>query len=363
MVEQDLYQVLGVDRGASDAEIKKAYRRLAMELHPDRNQGDEQIAERFKVVNAAYDVLKDSRKRAAYDRFGHAAFNGGMGGGRGPHAGADFGASFADMFEELFGGGAPGTRGGRTGQSNQGRDLEYELAIELENAYTGHKAKIRIPAPSACDRCDSTGSASKSAPGVCGNCGGSGVLRTSQGFMTFQRTCSTCGGAGQAVTDPCRQCRGSGRVQRTRELDVSIPAGIEDGNNLRVRGEGEAGIRGGPAGDLFIQVRIRRNKQFHRNGADLHSRMVVPFTTAALGGDARAPTLDGNWAKVEVPAGTQTGRQLRLRGKGMPRLNSSTYGDLYLDVFVEIPSRLNRRQRELLEEFAKLERRSGRSAN
>ncbi len=361
MAEQDLYDLLGVERGASEAEIKKSYRRLAMELHPDRNSGDERAADKFKKVNVAYDILKDPQKRAAYDQFGHAAFNGSMG-GRGPHAGADFGASFSDMFEELFGGmmgASPGGNAARHGGSNRGDDIRYELAINLEAAYSGRKVKIRVPSQAPCDACEATGSANRAAPVTCGSCGGAGIVRTTQGFMTFQRTCPSCGGRGRTIADPCRQCRGLGRSERTRDLEVSIPAGIDDGNRLQLRGEGDAGIRGGPTGDLYILVRVRPDQRFEREGADLSCPLQVPVTTAALGGEIQAPTLDGGSAKVSVPVGTQTGQQLRLRGKGMPKLNARGHGDLYLQVFVETPLRLTRKQRKLLEEFAEEERKAG----
>lgn len=358
MAERDLYEVLGVEREADDGAIKKAYRRLAMELHPDRNPDDESAAERFKEVNAAYDILKDPQKRAAYDRFGSAAFGGGgRGGPGGPHAGADFGAAFTDMFEELFGGAMGGRRGARG--SNRGSDIRYEIAIDLEEAYAGKKVRVRVPSLVACDACKQTGSSSGKEPAACRHCNGTGVLRTQQSIMTFERTCPHCRGVGKMISDPCRHCRGAGRMESKRDVDVTIPPGMDDGHQLKVRGEGEAGIRGGPPGDLFIVVRVRRHRKFERSRADLRTSLQVPFTTAVLGGEMRAPTLDGGWTQVTVPEGTQPGQQLRLRGKGMPRVNTSGHGDLYLTVHLQTPTRLTRRQRKLMEEFAEEERKRG----
>lgn len=355
MAERDLYDILGVERGASTDELRKAYRARAKELHPDRNPDNPQAAEQFKEVNVAYDVLKDPQKRAAYDRFGHDAFRSGASGG--PHAGADFGSAFSSMFEDLFGEGFGGhARHAR--RDTQGEDAGYELGIDLDTAYNGREAKIRVKTMVPCEQCDATGSADKSPPTTCATCGGNGQLRTSQGFMTFARTCPDCGGIGQSLVDPCRFCNGTGRAEDEREVNVNIPPGVDDGNQIRVAGEGHAGFRGNRPGDLYLTIRVRPSSQFRREGADLIAHLSIPVTTAALGGEAEAPTIDGGRAKVQIPAGTQTGKRLRLRGKGMPKLQSSRHGDLYLLITVATPTQLTKRQEKLLREFAEEEKAS-----
>ncbi len=354
MADRDLYRLLGVERSVSPEDLKQAYRRLAKELHPDRNPDDAHAAERFKEINAAYDVLKDPQKRAVYDRYGHEGLNGSGGPAGNPFGGADIGDAFANMFGEIFGdimgGGGQRTRSAR----QHGRDVRYDLEIDLAAAYHGREVELRVPCPVACTACNATGSASRAAPQSCPHCGGSGRLRSSQGFMTFEQPCGACQGQGQAIRDPCQACGGSGRRRGEHDIKVRVPAGIAHGGKLKVANRGEAGVRGGPAGDLYLVVSIREHPQFERIGDQLRTNVDVPMTTAALGGEVETETIDGGTARVSVPAGTQSGSRLRLRGKGMPRLGRSGYGDLHLDVLVRTPTRLNRRQRKLLEEFAAL---------
>jgi molecular chaperone DnaJ len=352
MAKQDYYEALGVARGASADEIKKAYRKLAMRFHPDRNPGDSSAEQKFKEISEAYDVLKDDQKRAAYDRFGHAAFDGGgapgAGGGRG---GFDFGGGFADIFDEMFGDFMG--RGRRGGGAARGADLRYDLSIGLEEAFRGKQATIRVPGAADCSACNATGSESGTAPAACPSCGGAGRVRAQQGFFTIERTCPTCGGVGKVIKDPCRACSGTGHVRKERTLEVTIPAGVEEGTRIRLAGEGEPGLRGASPGDLYIFLSIKPHRFFQRDGADLHCRAPIPMTTAALGGQIEVPSIDGGRARVSIAPGTQTGTQYRLRGKGMSILRSTQRGDLYVEVQVETPMNLNRRQRELLEEFQK----------
>jgi len=349
MTKRCYYEVLEVERTASDGELKSAFRKLAMKWHPDRNPGDAAAELRFKEVAEAYEVLKDGQKRAAYDRFGHAAFEqGGMGGGAGPGFGADFSDFMTDIFDNFFGDSR--ARGGRQGR-NRGSDVRYNLEITLEEAFAGKTAAIRVPTAVRCDSCEGTGAKAGSRARTCGTCGGAGQVRAAQGFFAIQRTCPTCGGRGEIIDNPCDVCHGAGRVTRERNLSVNVPAGVEDGTRIRLSGEGEAGSNGGPAGDLYIFLAIKPHAIFQRDGADLFCRAPVSMTLAALGGEFEAPTLDGEPAKVSIPAGTQTGRQLRLKGKGMPVLRSRNVGDLYIQVVVETPQNLSRRQRELLQEF------------
>ena len=351
MAKRDYYQVLGVTRGADDAAVKSAFRKLAMQYHPDRNGGDSTSEQRFKEINEAYDVLRDPQKRAAYDRFGHQAFDGGMG-GFGARPGG-FG-SFADIFDEVFGdfmGGA----GRRTGRE-RGSDLRYNLEVTLEEAFTGKNVEIEVPTSVACEVCAGSGARPGSAPQACRTCGGSGRIRASQGgFFHIERTCMSCQGRGEVIADPCARCAGSGRVTQTRTLSVNIPAGIEDGTRIRLAGEGEAGVRGGPSGDLYIFLSIKPHAFFQRDGADLFCRVPVSMTSAALGGQFEVPTVDGGRTRVRVPDGTQTGKQFRLKGKGMPVLRSRQFGDMYVQIVVETPQKLTRRQRELLEEFERVQ--------
>jgi molecular chaperone DnaJ len=357
MAQRDFYEVLGVARGASEDEVKKAYRKLAKELHPDRNTADPDAETKFKEVNAAYDVLRDADKRAAYDRFGHAAFEGGgprPGGGAGPGA-ADFASAFSDVFDDLFGeftGQRRGQNGGARGRM-RGSDLRYNLSITLEEAFAGKQTTITVPGSVACGACEGTGSEGAAQPQTCPTCQGMGKVRAQQGFFTIERGCPTCAGRGQIVKNPCKTCQGAGRVRKERQLQVQIPMGVEDGTRIRLAGEGEAGVRGGPPGDLYIFIEIAPHRIFTREGLDLHCRIPVPMTTAALGGEIDAPTLDGGRTRVKIPAGAQSGKQLRLRGKGMPQLRGGRYGDLYLELQVETPVNLTARQRELLAEFEK----------
>jgi molecular chaperone DnaJ len=350
MSKRDYYEILGVSRTASEAELKAAFRKLAMQHHPDRNPGDEECERRFKELNEAYDVLKDGDKRAAYDRFGHAAFeHGGVGGGHG--FGADFASTFADIFDDLFG---MGGRRGRPSGRERGADLRYNMEISLEEAFTGRTAQVRIPTSVTCEACSGTGAKTGTRPRACPTCGGHGRVRHAQGFFTLERTCPACHGRGQVIEDPCPSCSGSGRVTRERTLSVNIPAGVEDGTRIRLAGEGEAGVRGGPAGDLYIFLSITSHQFFQRDGADLHCRVPVSMVTAALGGAFDVPTIDGGKTKVKVPEGTQSGRRFRLQGKGMPVLRSKQMGDMYVQVIVETPQKLSKRQKDLLAEFEKI---------
>ncbi|NBB81938.1 MAG: molecular chaperone DnaJ [Alphaproteobacteria bacterium] len=355
MAKQDYYETLGVSKTAGADEIKKAYRKMAMQYHPDRNPGDAQAEARFKEVNEAYDVLKDQNKRAAYDRFGHAAFDGSAGGRPGGGAGAagfDFGAGFADIFDEMFGEFMGGARRGR-GTSGRGADLRYNMEISLEEAYHGKQSTIRVPTSVVCDSCHGSGAEGGSEPVGCPTCNGMGKVRAQQGFFTIERTCPNCGGAGRVIKDPCKACGGAGRTEKERSLQVNIPAGVDDGTRIRLAGEGEAGLRGAPPGDLYIFLSIKAHPLFSRDGADLHCRVPIPMTTAALGGPIEVPTIDGHKAKVSIPPGTQSGAQFRLRMKGMSILRSTLRGDMYVEARVETPVNLTRRQKDLLEDFAK----------
>ncbi|AUN30912.1 molecular chaperone DnaJ [Niveispirillum cyanobacteriorum] len=354
MSKRDYYEVLGAPKNASADDLKKAYRKLAMQYHPDRNQGDKTAEQKFKEINEAYDCLKDEQKRAAYDRFGHAAFEGGGGrpGAGGGAGGFDFGGGFADIFDEMFG--EFMGRGGRGGQTNnRGNDLRYNLEISLEDAFKGSATQVRVPTSVMCDPCGGSGAEAGSSPTTCGTCNGAGKVRAQQGFFTIERSCPTCNGAGRVIKDPCRHCGGQGRVRKEKTLQVSIPAGVEDGTRIRLAGEGEAGLRGGTPGDLYIFLSIAAHRFFQRDGANLHCRVPIPMTTAALGGTIEVPTIDGSRAKVNVPAGTQTGHQFRLKGKGMSVLRSPQRGDMYINVMVETPVNLTKRQQELLREFEK----------
>ncbi len=350
MAKQDYYATLGVSREASADELKKAYRKLAMQFHPDRNPGDKKAEARFKEVSEAYEVLKDDQKRAAYDRFGHAAFeNGGPGAGAG---GFDFSASggLGDIFDQMFGEFAGGRRGGRGPRA--GNDLRQGVEIDLAEAFHGTKVNLRVPTRVVCDACAGSGSEDKiRGADTCPTCGGAGKVRAQQGFFVIERTCLTCHGAGRVVRNPCRVCQGSGTVPRERTLQVAIPAGVEDGTRIRLSGEGEAGANGAPAGDLYVHVGIRPHKLFQRDGANIFCRVPLRMTQAALGGEIEVPVIDGSRAKVKIPPGTQTGDQFRLRGKGFSVLRSAARGDMYIQVTVEIPQHLTRRQRELLEDF------------
>ena len=351
MVKRCYYETLSIERTASDGDIKVAFRKQAMQWHPDRNPGDKDAEHRFKELNEAYEVLKDPDKRAAYDRFGHAAFEHGGMGGAAHGFGADFGTTFSDLFEGIFGMSAGRGRGsGR----ERGADLRYNMEITLQEAYAGKAAQIRIPTSVTCEACSGSGARSGTKPKACPMCAGHGKIRHSQGFFTLERTCPACQGRGQVIDDPCPNCSGGGRVTRERMLSVNIPAGVEDGTRIRLAGEGEAGVRGGPPGDLYIFLSLTPHEFFQRDGADLHCRVPVSMVTAALGGEFEVPAIDGSKARVKVPAGTQTGRRFRLTGKGMPVLRAKQLGDMYVQVAVETPQNLTKRQRELLAEFEKL---------
>ena len=360
MAKRDYYETLGVARGASAEEIKKAYRAKAKELHPDRNADNPDAEAKFKEVNEAYDVLKDDTKKAAYDRFGHAAFEGGMGGGgpRGPGGGfqqGDFASAFSDVFEDLFGDFMGGQRGGGgRSRAQRGSDLRYNLRVSLEEAWSGVQKTVNVPTSVACDTCKGTGAEGGVEPVTCPTCSGMGKVRAQQGFFTVERTCPTCNGAGQIVKNPCRACGGAGRVEKERALSVNIPAGVETGTRIRLAGEGEAGLRGGPSGDLYIFIEVKDHPIFQRDGVHLFCRVPITIGTAALGGEVEVPTIDGGRSRVKVPAGSQTGKQMRLRAKGMPALRGGGSGDMVIELAVETPVNLTGRQKELLREFEKL---------
>jgi len=351
MAKADFYETLGVARSADEATLKSAYRKLAMKYHPDRNPGDAEAEVKFKEIGEAYETLKDPQKRAAYDRFGHAAFeNGGMGGGFGA-AGA---TGFADIFEDIFGEMMGGGRGRRSGGRERGADLRYNMEITLEEAFAGKTAQLRVPTSISCDECDATGAKKGSSPAQCPTCSGTGRVRAASGFFSIERTCPQCQGRGEIITDPCPKCSGAGRVREERSLSVNIPAGIEDGTRIRLAGEGEAGMRGGVPGDLYIFLSVKPHEFFQREGADLYCTVPISMTTAALGGSFEVATLDGSQTRVKVPEGTQNGKQFRLKGKGMPVLRQPSVGDLYIQIAVETPQKLTKRQRELLQEFETL---------
>jgi molecular chaperone DnaJ len=348
-MQADLYETLGVSRACDEKELKAAFRKLAMQFHPDRNPGDQACEHKFKEINQAYEILKDPQKRAAYDRFGHAAFeNGGM--GRGAANGFAAGG-LADMFEDIFGEKMGGGQRRSSGGRERGADLRYNMEISLEEAYTGKTAQSRVPTSVQCAECSGSGARPGTQPTTCPLCSGSGRVRAAQGFFSIERTCPQCQGRGQTIKDPCPKCSGNGRVTEERSLSVNIPAGIEDGTRIRLAGEGEAGLRGGPPGDLYIFLSVKPHEFFQRDGADLYCRVPISMTTAALGGAFEVATLDGTQTRVKVPEGTEHDRQFRLKGKGMPVLRQPQMGDLYIQVAVETPQNLTKRQRELLEEF------------
>ena len=348
------YETLEVERTVDDGQIKTAFRKLAMKYHPDRNQGDAKSEVKFKEINEAYEILKDGDKRAAYDRYGHAAFEQGHGGAGGAGFGQGFASSFSDIFEDLFG--MAGQRGGRGGGNGRerGADLRYNMEITLEEAFAGKTAQIEIPVAVTCEVCSGTGAKPGTKPKTCSTCGGQGRVRQAQGFFTLERTCPSCQGRGQMIEDPCKACEGAGRVERERTLSVNIPQGVEDGTRIRLSNEGEAGTRGGPAGDLYIFLSLATHEFFQRDGADLHCRVPISMVTAAIGGEFEVPTIDRGRTKVKVPAGTQSARRFRVAGKGMPVLRSRQMGDMYVQVVVETPQNLTKKQQELLAEFEKL---------
>jgi molecular chaperone DnaJ len=355
MAKRDYYDILGVAKGADAATIKKGYRQKAKELHPDRNSDNPNAEAQFKEANEAYEVLKDENKKAAYDRYGHAAFENGMGGGGGPRGGqGDFGSAFSDVFDDLFGDFMGGRGGGRRSAAQRGNDLRYNLRIKLEDAFSGMQKTVTVPTAVSCGSCSGTGAEGGSEPQTCPTCSGMGKVRAQQGFFTVERTCPTCSGMGQTIKDPCTVCHGQGRVEKEKSLSVNIPAGVETGTRIRLAGEGEAGMRGGPTGDLYIFIEVGDHALFERDGSNLFCRVPVSIATAALGGEIEVPTIDGGRSRVKVPEGSQSGRQMRLRGKGMPALRSAARGDMFIELVVETPVKLTSRQREILKEFDQL---------
>lgn len=350
MAKRDYYEVLGVARNASEDALKKAFRRLAMKYHPDRNPGDQQAEERFKEAREAFDVLTDPRKRAAYDQFGHAGVDGAARGGGAGAAGAG-GASFSDIFEDIFGDifGGAGTRGGGTG-AFRGSDLQYNLELTLEEAVFGTDVKIRVPTLVVCDTCGGSGAAPGTSPETCETCAGVGRVRMQQGFFSVQQTCPHCRGTGKVIPKPCSACRGQGRVEERRTLTVTVPPGVDSGDRIRLSGEGEAGVNGGPAGDLYVQIHVKPHKIFTRKGNDLHCEVPISYATAALGGELEIPTLKGRVA-LKIPAETQTGRLFRLRGKGVRSVHGGGEGDMLCSVRVETPINLTKEQKELLQQL------------
>ena len=345
MSKRDYYEVLGVDKGAADSDIKKAYRRVAMKYHPDRNPDDPDADHKFKEATEAYDILMDREKREAYDRFGHAGVDPGMGGGG--FGGGNFSDIFGDVFGDIFGGG----RGGRGGPQ-RGSDLRYTLDISLEDAVRGTTVEIKVPSLSTCEKCDGSGAKKGSSPTTCGTCGGMGQVRMQQGFFQVQQTCPTCRGRGKTITDPCNACHGQGRVEKTRKLSVKVPPGVDTGDRIRLSGEGEAGPEGGPPGDLFVQMSVRQHNIFERDGKNLYCEVPITFVTAALGGELEVPTLDGR-VKLKIPPETQTGKLFRLRGKGVKPVRGGSVGDLLCRAVVETPVNLNKEQKALLQQFEK----------
>lgn len=355
MSKPDYYETLGVQQGVDEKALKSAFRKMAMKYHPDKNPDDKTAEDKFKELNEAYEVLKDPQKRAAYDQYGHAAFEqggGGFGGGMGGGAGG-FSDIFEDIFGEMMGGRGGGARRGSSGRE-RGADLRYNMEISLEEAFEGKNAQISVPTAISCETCTGTGSKPGSQPKTCSTCGGAGRVRAAQGFFSIERACPSCQGRGEVISDPCDSCSGQGRVTKERSLSVNIPEGIEDGVRIRLSGEGEAGARGGPTGDLYIFISVKTHEFFQRDGADLFCRIPVSMTTVALGGQLEVGTLDGTKSRVKVPDGTQTGKQFRLKNKGMPVMRSNDKGDLYIQIVTETPQNLSKKQRELLQEFEQL---------
>ena len=349
MADRDFYDILGVQKNASDDEIKKSYRKLAMKYHPDRNKDDKEAEKKFKEATAAYEALKDPEKRAAYDQYGHDAFRqGGMGGAQGF---GDFAGGFSDIFEEFFGGGFGGSSRQRGPQ--RGSDLRYNMSVTLQEAFAGKKSQIRIPGYESCDLCSSTGSADKSGPSTCTTCGGHGKVRSTQGFFSIERPCPTCGGEGSSIKNPCLKCSGTGQLKKQKTISVSIPAGVDNGTRIRISGEGEPGQRGAGNGDLYIFVQVQKDKLFEREEENIFCQIPISITTAILGGDVEVPTIEGKKARLNIPAGTQSETQFRLKSKGMSILRQTRRGDMYVEVSVEIPVNLNSKQKAILQEFEK----------
>ena len=349
MADKDFYEILGVQKNASDDEIKKSYRKLAMKYHPDRNKDDKESERKFKEVSAAYEILKDSEKRSAYDQYGHDAFRqGGMGGGQGF---GDFGGGFSDIFEEFFGGGFGGQSRQRGPQ--RGNDLRYNMSVSLQEAFNGKKSQIRIPSYDGCDLCSATGSADKSGPSTCSTCGGQGKVRSTQGFFSIERPCPTCGGEGSSIKNPCLKCSGTGQVKKQKTISVTIPAGVDTGTRIRISGEGEPGQRGAGNGDLYIFVEVQKDKLFEREEENIFCQIPISITSAILGGEVEVPTIEGKKARLNIPPGTQSETQFRLKGKGMSILRQTRRGDMYVEANVEIPVNLNSKQKAILQEFEK----------
>ncbi|GAB1257438.1 molecular chaperone DnaJ [Aurantivibrio plasticivorans] len=348
MAKRDYYEILGVEKGVSDQDLKKAYRRIAMKCHPDRNPDDKEAEEKFKEASEAYEILSDKEKRAAYDQFGHSGVEGmgGMGGAGGAGGFGNFSDIFGDVFGDIFGGGGRGGHGG----PSRGSDLRYTLELSLEDAVKGTSVKIRVPTLVGCETCDGTGAKSGTKPSQCTTCGGIGQVRMQQGFFSVQQTCPSCRGKGSIITDPCGDCHGQGRVEETKTLSVKVPAGVDTGDRIRLAGEGEAGMDGGPPGDLYVQMSVKEHEIFQRDGKNLYCEVPIGFVDAALGGELEVPTLDGR-VKLKVPAETQTGKLFRLRGKGVTPIRGGAAGDLLCRVVVETPVKLNGKQKDLLKEF------------
>ena len=352
MSKRDIYEILGIGRDADDKTIKSAYRKLAMQNHPDRNPNDEIAAERFREAAEAYEILKDPQKKAAYDRLGHAAFDqtgGGFGGASGFSSGGFGGGGFSDIFEQMFSEFSGGQNEGRQGR--KGADLRYDLSVTLEDAFLGCSKDIQITVTATCDVCSGTGAAKGSKPVVCAQCGGHGKVRAQQGFFTIERTCATCQGVGETISNPCKSCRGQGRVQKIETLSVTVPSGVDTGTRIRLSGKGEAGLRGATAGDLYIFISVDEHPIFQRDADTLYVKIPVPMVTAALGGSIEVPTLGGKLTKLKIDAGTQSNRKFRMRGKGMPILRSSRIGDQIVEIHVETPTKLNQEQKQILKKF------------
>ena len=353
MAKRDYYDVLGVNKSADKEEIKKAYRKLALKHHPDKNKGDKSSEEKFKEASEAYHVLSDEKRKANYDQFGHAAFQGA--GGQGGFSNFDFSSSFSDIFEDVFGdfGFGRQSRGGRS--RNRGNDLRYDISINLNDAFIGTEKKVNYTTYKKCKTCSGSGAKPGSKPSACSYCGGQGRVRSSQGFFTIQQTCPECGGEGQKITNPCGNCNGMGKQQSNENVAVKIPQGVDDGTRIRLAGKGEAGSKGGSNGDLYLFISVEPHNIFKRSEENLYYELPISFTDAALGSTVEVPSIDGKKTKIKIPSGTQSGKQLRLKGKGMPVLKRSIYGDLYIRIITEVPTSLTKRQKELLTEFKTLE--------
>lgn len=360
MAKRDYYDVLGLSKGADPAAIKKAFRTKAKELHPDRNTDNPDAEAQFKEANEAHDILKDPEKKAAYDRYGHAAFEGGTGASAGHgqrggfHGGGDFASAFSDVFDDLFGDFSGGRGGGGRQRATRGSDLRYNMRVTLEEAFAGQQKTISVPTSVSCDGCNGTGAEGGAEPVNCPTCSGMGKVRAQQGFFTVERTCPTCSGVGQIIKNPCRSCSGAGRVQKERSLSVNIPGGVETGTRIRLSGEGEAGMRGGPSGDLYIFMDVKEHSIFKRESEHLFCEVPVSMAAAALGGEVEVPIIDGGRSRVKIPAGSQSGRQMRLRNKGMPHLRGGGSGDMFIELAIETPVNLTAKQKELMEEFQEL---------